>query len=312
MKGRIVIGGGSGFVGSHLSRQLVAADYEVVVLSRSAKSIGGLRKVVWDGKTIGPWAAEIDGALVLINLAGKSINCRHTVKNRLKILQSRVDSVRVLGEALARAAHPPPLYIQASAVGIYGDAGNEICTESSPHGLDYIAQVCDQWEEAFAAVSAPNVRKVLLRFGIVLGRDGGFLPVMRRLARFYLGGQAGDGEQFISWIHIRDLCSMFLAAIDYPEISGIYNACSPNPAKNKDFMDTLRAVLHRPWSPRVPEIAVRIGSWLMGTDGKLALMSQRAIPEHFLRQEFPFAFAALRPALEDLLNSPRERGLAIE
>jgi hypothetical protein len=304
LKGRVIIAGGSGFVGNHLSDHLVSVGYEVVILSRSAKSPGETRSVVWDGKTLGPWMAELDGAVALINLTGKSINCRHTKKNRREILQSRVDSVRVLGEAVGRASKPPTLFVQASAVGIYGDAGDRICTESSPHGIDDIAQVCDQWEETFNALNTANLRKVVLRLGPVLGRDGGFLPLMKRLTCLYLGGQAGDGDQFISWIHINDLCRMFLSAIDYQEISGVYNACSPDPVTNQAFMSELRALLHRPWSPPVPAPAVRIGSWLIGTEGKLALMSQRALPERFRSQDFPFEFATLRPALEDLLNHP--------
>lgn len=305
MKPRVVITGGSGFIGGHLSERLISAGYDVAVLSRSARSVGAVRSVTWDGKTLDAWASEIDGAYAVINLAGKSINCRHANNNRREILRSRVDSVRVLGEAIGRAQTPPSVFVQTSAVGIYGDAGSQICDESSPHGIDYVAQVCDQWEGAFAAIDGPSLRKVILRLGVVLGSDGGFLPVLAKITRRYLGGQAGDGRQFISWVHIRDVCHMFLAAIEYPEVTGIYNACTPDPVMNRDFMSQLRAILKRPWSPPVPDFAIRIGSWLMGSEGKLALMGQRVLPDHFLRQDFPFQFPTLGPALKDLLNSRR-------
>lgn len=302
MKARVVIAGGSGFIGRHLSKRLVSAGYEVVILSRSAKSAGAVRNVEWDGKTLGPWATEIDGAFAVINLAGKSINCRHTNNNRREILRSRVDSVQVLGQAASRAPTPPSVFVQTSAVGIYGDAGSQTCNESSPHGIDYVAQVCDQWEGAFEAIDAPALRKVILRLGVVLGSDGGFLQVMARMTRSFLGGQAGDGRQFISWVHMKDLCGMFHAAIEYPEVTGIYNACAPDPVMNQDFMSALRAVLNRPWSPPVPAFAVRIGSWLVGSEGKLALMGQRVLPDHFVTQDFPFEFPTLAPALRDLLR----------
>jgi len=303
MKQRVVIAGGSGFIGRHLSERLVSAGYDVVILSRSAKSAGAVGSIEWDGKTLGSWATEIDGAFAVINLAGKSINCHHTNNNRREILRSRVDSVQVLGQAVSRAPTPPSVFVQTSAVGIYGDTGSRICDESSPHGIDYVAQVCDQWEGAFEAIHAPPLRKVILRLGVVLGSDGGFLPLMARMTRMFLGGQAGDGRQFISWVHMKDLCGMFHAAIEYPEVTGTYNGCAPDPVMNQDFMGALRAVLNRPWSPPVPALAVRMGSWLMGSEGKLALMGQRALPEHFLKQDFPFEFPILKPALKDLLGS---------
>jgi uncharacterized protein len=303
MKQRVVIAGGSGFIGGHLSARLISAGYDVVVLSRNKKSTGAVRSVEWDGKTSGPWAGEIHGAFAVINLAGKSINCRHTNNNRREIIRSRVDSVRALGEAISRAQAPPSVFVQASAVGIYGDAGSQICAESSPHGIDYVAQVCDQWEEAFEAIEGPALRKVILRLGAVLGPDGGFLQILTKITRLFLGGQAGDGRQFISWIHMKDLCRMFLAAVEYHEVTGIYNACAPEPVMNQDFMRELRALLNRPWSPPVPALAVRIGAWLMGSEGNLALTSQRVLPEHFLKQDFPFEFPILEPALKDLLSS---------
>ncbi len=306
MRSRVVIAGGSGFIGRHLSRRFIAAGYEVVVLSRSAAAAHGARGVQWDGKTVGPWAQELNGAQGVINLAGRNINCRHTAGNMRAILESRVHSVHALAGALSQIQTPPPVFVQTSAVGIYGDAGDRICDESAPHGTDELAQICQQWENALTAVTAA-ARKVVLRLGVVLGPDGGFFPMISRLTRLFLGGHAGSGNQFVSWIHINDLTHMFLAAVENTEVTGTYNACAPHPVMNRDFMRELRGVLNRPWSPPVPALAVRIGSWLMGSEAKLALVSQRALPRHFLTQDFPFEFPMLKPALADLLSPEANR-----
>jgi uncharacterized protein (TIGR01777 family) len=304
MKQKVILAGGSGFVGNALTPLLLSAGYDVIVLSRhpSARETS-VQEVEWDGKTLGSWARSLEGAAAVVNLSGRSINCRHTPKNRRLIVESRVDSVRVLGQAIAQLAHPPAAFVQAAGIGIYGDAGDRWCDENAPHGKDFVAHVCERWETAFAEVVAPHTRKVLLRLGVVLGRDGGFLKVLSRLTRLFLGGQIGDGEQFISWIHMADLAHMFRVAIEMPEITGIYNATSPNPVSNADFMRELRFALHRPWSPPVPRFAARLGSWLMGTEASLAFVSQRGVPRHFLEQDLDFKFPELRPALHDLLPS---------
>ena len=302
MKPRVILAGGSGFVGRALTPLLLSAGYEVVVLTRTpSQDEAGVVDVSWDGKTLGDWARFIDGAAAVVNLTGRSINCRHTPKNRRMIIESRVDSVRVLGQAIAQSTQPPAAFVQAAGIGIYGDAGDRWCDESAPHGTAFVAEVCQHWEVAFASLVAPKTRKVLLRLGVVLGPAGGFLKVLSRLTRLFLGGQIGNGEQFISWIHMADLTNMFQVAIEMPEIIGVYNACSPNPVANAEFMRDLRRTLHRPWSPPVPKFAARIGSWLMGTEASLAFLSQRAVPRHFLKQDFGFDFPELRSALRNLL-----------
>jgi uncharacterized protein (TIGR01777 family) len=307
MNSRVVIAGGSGFIGTYLSERLAGAGYEVVVLSRSMSSPPRTRAVPWDGKSVGAWLHELDGATALINLAGRSINCRHSEKNLREIRDSRVHSVHALAAALSQVQNAPPLFLQASAVGFYGDSGDRICIESSPAGTDKIAQICAQWENALSTVAAPNVRQVVLRLGVVLGNEGGFFSLMSRLTRLFLGGSAGKGNQFVSWIHIDDDIHMVLAAIKNAEVSGTYNACSPNPVTNRQLMEALRAAWHRPWSPPVPEFAIRLGGWITGTNGDLALTSQRAIPEHFLRQDFPFRFREIRPAVQDLVERRTEK-----
>jgi uncharacterized protein (TIGR01777 family) len=306
MNTKVILAGGSGFIGQSLTPLLLSAGYEVVVLTRapSTNKSNSVLSVHWDGKNLGDWAQVMDGAAAIVNLTGRSINCRHTPKNRRAIVESRVNSVRVLGAGLAQAKEPPPVFVQAAGIGIYGNAGDRWCDESAPHGDDFVTEVCEKWEAAFGAINAPRTRKVLLRLGVALGPDGGFLQVLARLTRLFLGGQIGNGRQFISWIHMADLCRIFLACIKYPEIHGIYNATSPNPVTNAEFMRELRRTLHRPWSPPVPKFAARMGSWLMGSEPSLAFTSQRGIPKHLLAEDFQFYFSELRPALTNLLSKP--------
>lgn len=301
MKPRIVLAGGSGFIGQSLSPPLVSKNYEIVVLTRGKSNHHGrIREAHWDGKKLGEWTQFVNGALGLVNLTGRSINTRHTPEHRREIIDSRVDSVRILGEAIGRCMQPPKVFVQLAGVGIYGDKGERICDETTAPGDDFVSEVCKKWEAAFDSVDSPNTRKVLLRLGVVLGRNGGFLHVLSRLTRWFLGGQVGEGRQYISWIHIADLSRMILQAIDQEQLTGVFNATAPNPVTNAELMRGLRRALHRPWSPPVPEFAARIGSWLMGTEASLALVSQRCVPKRFLEKNFEFEFPNLHEALANI------------
>lgn len=298
---RIILAGGSGFVGQALAPVLVANGYSIVVLGRgAAHREGGVDYLQWDGKTLGAWASAIDGAEAIVNLTGKNINCRHNAENRREIIRSRVDSVRVLGEAIGHCSKPPAAFAQASGVGYYGDTGDRVAGEESPPGNDFPAEVCRQWEEAFDVLHLPATRKVVLRLGVVLGRDGGALPMLEKLTRWFLGGAVGSGRQFISWIHVADIVQMFVAAIEQSELTGKFNGTAPEPVANSEFMRKLRRALHRPWSPPVPAPLARAGAWLMGTEGELALLSSRCVPRRFSAHGFRFQFPNLRDALADL------------
>ena len=304
MKPRIILAGGSGFIGQSLSPFLVSKNYEVVVLTRGRSDHhGSIREAHWDGKTLGEWTQFVNGALGLVNLTGRSINTRHTPEHRREIIDSRVDSVRILGEAISRCVQPPRVFVQLAGVGIYGDKGERICDETTAPGDDFVSEVCKKWEAAFDSVDSPNTRKVLLRLGVVLGRNGGFLEVLSRLTRWFLGGHVGNGRQYISWIHIADLSRMIFQAIEQEQFTGVFNATAPIPVTNAELMRVLRRVLHRPWSPPVPEFAARIGSWLMGTEASLALVSQRCVPKRFLEKNFKFEFPNLREALMNIFPS---------
>ena len=301
MKPRIILAGGSGFIGQSLSPFLVSKNYEVVVLTRDKSDHhGSIREAHWDGKTLGDWTQFVNGAIGLVNLTGRSINTRHTPEHRREIIDSRVNSVRILDEAIDRCVQPPKIFVQIAGVGVYGDKGERICDETTLPGDDFVSEVCKKWEAAFDSVDSPNTRKVLFRLGVVLGRNGGFLQILSKLTRWFLGGHVGNGRQCVSWIHIADLSRMILQAIEQEQLTGVFNATAPNPVTNAELMRELRRALHRPWSPPVPEFAARIGSWLMGTEASLALVSQRCVPKRFLENGFDFEFPTLRQALTNI------------
>jgi uncharacterized protein len=300
---RVVLAGGSGFLGRSLSALLISKGYEVVVLGRAASHAAGpAHHAQWDGKTPGNWRKFLDGAMAVVNLTGKSVNCRYTPDNKREIIESRVDSVRVLGEAIAGCTKPPAAFVQAGSLAIYGDPADRWCDENAPEGDGFSVDVCRRWEAAFHAIAAPAMRKAVLRIGFALGPDGGALEMLARLTRFFLGGTVGTGRQFTSWIHIADLNRMFLAVIERDDISGVFNATAPNSVTNAEFMREMRRALHRPWSPPVPALVAHIGSWFMRTEASLALSGRRCTPKHFLERGFEFEFPELRGALEDLFR----------
>jgi hypothetical protein len=298
---RIILAGGSGFIGRTLAREFSTRGFEVVVLTRSPRGRSdGIREIAWDGKNSGAWIQFFDGAAAVINLTGKNINCPHTPENLREILASRVNSVNAIAAALGQLNTPPRVWVQAGAVGFYGDGKDCLRDENSPAGNDALAEICRCWEDTFNSADAPATRKVLLRTGFVLGRDGGALPVLARLTKWFLGGAAGSGRQYISWIHLADLARMFVAAVDNEKLSGPFNAVAPAPVTNAEFMRELRGVLGRPWSPPAPEFAVRLGARLMRSEPSLALAGQHCVPGKFLEAGFEFQFPRLRPALENL------------
>jgi uncharacterized protein (TIGR01777 family) len=303
MAKRIVLAGGSGFVGQALAASFLADGFEVHVLSRGAASSNALGTVIpWDGATVGPWAESLEDAAAVINLTGKNINCRPTVANLEEIVRSRVDSVTAVGEAIRRCNRPPPVFLQTTAVGIYGDAGDALCDESTAAGGGFLGETCKAWEKALEESPTPGVRRVVLRLGVIFGRAGGAFPPLARLARWFLGGALGSGRQYISWLHLADLVRIYRAAVDREDMQGVYLAVSPQPATNAYFMRALRAALHRPWSPPVPVFAARIGGWVMGMNIDLALASQRCAPRRLMEQGFSFEFSELSAALRDLIG----------
>lgn len=307
MPRKAILAGGSGFLGQALARRLLADGWEVVVLTRSPRQCHQLgdtggRPVAWDARTAGDWSGELDGADALVNFAGRSVRCVHTDGNRRAIRDSRVHAVEALGAALAKAARPPGVWVQCSGIGYYGPRGaGECCDESTPPGDDFLARVCRDWEAAFHAACPAASRGVVVRLGMVLGREGGAFPLLAKLARAGLGGTAGGGRQGMSWIHVDDAVGLFVRALADLGMRGAYNACAPEPVANADFMRALRRAVHRPWSPPAPAFAVRLAArCFLRTDPSLVLDGQYAVPARLQAAGHGFVHPHLDAALRDL------------
>ena len=300
--GRVVLAGGSGFLGQCLAKELLAAGCEVDVLTRSSKTDMLGRAIAWDASTVGGWARVLEGATALVNFTGKSVNCRYTPSNRRIILESRLRSVEALGSAVNACTTPPPVMVQAASLAIYGNPGATVCDEAAAPGSGFSVEVCQRWEAAFNTCEVPSTRKVLLRISFVLGAGGGALEPLARLARLGLGGTSGSGRQYISWLHVADLNRMLLWAIDREDAAGTYNATGPAPVTNAEFMATLRKAVGRPWSPRVPAWIVDVGAWMMRTEPELVLSGRRCTPRRLIEQGFEFWHPALDATLGDILK----------
>ncbi len=297
---RIVIAGGTGFVGKALINEF-KKDYEVVVFGRSLRPVAGARVVKWDGHNPGDWCSELEGAKAVINLTGEPINQRKSPEMVARVKSSRIDSTVILANAIEKSAIPPEVWINASAVGIYGDTGEKETSEGGHFGdpANLLVATCTAWEEAFSMRLLPSTRKAILRIGVVLGREGGMLPVVTSLARKFLGGRVGNGKQYISWIHQRDLARMMRWVIETGQ-EGTFNATAPNPVTNEVFMAQLRKAIRAPFSPPAPEWGVRLVLKLLGLDPVLLLEGQRAVPANALGRGFSFEFPTISGALRDL------------
>jgi uncharacterized protein (TIGR01777 family) len=313
---KIVIPGGSGQVGTVLARAFQRDGHDVVVLSRGASSDTPWRTVAWDARGPGAWTAELEGADAVINLAGRSVNCRYGPENRRQILESRVDSTRAVGEAIARCAHPPRVWLQASTATIYAhrlDAPNDEDTgivggdePGAPDTWRFSTDVARAWEAALAGADAPRTRKVALRSAMVMSPDrGGIFDVMLGLVRRGLGGRAGSGRQYISWIHEADFIRALYWLLEHEEMNGAVNLASPHPLPNAEFMRTLRQA----WGTRVglpsAEWMLEIGARLMRTESELVLKSRRVVPGRLLRAGFTFGFPGWPAAARDLVERRR-------
>lgn len=302
--GRIVIAGGTGFLGSNLATYLAEGDCEIVLISRHAPAATERwRHRVWDGRTLGAWAEELEGASALVNLAGRTVDCIKTPDHCDEILRSRVEATRVLGKALANLRAPLPVWVQISTAHIYGDPPEVVCDEDSAFGYGLAPDVGRAWEDACFAAAPAGTRKVILRASMVLGRHGGALRRFVRLVRWGLGGRAGDGRHGISWIHERDMNRLFARAIVDGNMSGAYLATAPNPVSNAELMRELRRVLGVPIGLPAAGWQVRLGAaLLLRTDPELALYGRYCVSRRLSGEGFVFEHPQLPGALRDLLG----------
>lgn len=304
MINKIVITGGNGFLGRSLARYFQQKGTHVVVVSRSA---AGLSEEThwqkWDGKNFGLWAAALEGADAVINLAGKNVDCRYTEKNKAEILNSRLDSTKAVGDAIARYRKRPKVWINASSATIYEGSLVKLMTEANGDiGNDFSMTVCKAWESAFNSFTHLNVRQVSMRISIVLGMEGAALPALTNLAKFGLGGAQGNGEQFCSWIHINDFCRAVEWLINNDSAKGAYNLTAPTSLPNKEFMKTLGAMLEKPFGMPTPQWLLELGAFFLRTETELVLKSRNVYPKRLLEEGFDFEFKTLAPALNNLLK----------
>jgi len=316
---KIVIPGGTGQVGGILRRALAARGAEVVVLSRRPERLEpGVRHVLWDGRTLGDWAAEIDGADAVVNLAGRTVSCRYTDENLRQMMDSRVESTHVVGEAIAAAAHPPATWLQMSTATIYADTRGPAHHEHGELGgeepdvplyWEYSVRIAKRWEQTQLAADTPSTRRVQLRTSMVMTPDvGGVFDVLSWMARLGLGGPIAGGGQYVSWIHGDD----FVRAVEFllarEDLSGPFNLSAPQPVSQRESMRALRVA----WGRRIglPATAwmAGVGAFVLRTDSELLLKSRRVAPGRLLAQGFEFAFPRWPAAAADLVA--RRRGWA--
>jgi uncharacterized protein (TIGR01777 family) len=311
---KIVIPGGTGQVGTLLARALVADGHEVVVLSRNPRA-APWRIVGWDAETPGDWAAELDGADAVINLAGRSVNCRYNAGNRLAIRESRVRSTRAVGRALARVSRPPRVWLQMSTATIYAhryDTPNDEATgilggaeQDTPDTWRFSTDVATAWEQAAVETAAPGTRQVLLRSAMVMSPDrGGVFDMLLGLVRRGLGGRSGDGRQYVSWIHDRDFVRSIYWLMEH-DLAGPVNLAASNPVPNAEFMRALRGA----WGVRFGLPASRwmleVGAFFLRTETELVLKSRRVVPGRLLASGFRFDFPTWTEAAVDLCRRVR-------
>jgi uncharacterized protein (TIGR01777 family) len=301
---KILITGGTGFVGGQLSSRLIQDGNEVTILTRSLKGSGeaprGISYLQGDPTQKGAWQEAIKNHDAVINLAGASIFAKWTEEHKKAIRESRVSTTRNIVEGIP--SHPQKQFtlLSTSAVGYYGFCGDEEITETSPNGNDFLARIASEWEGEALKAQEKGARVVITRFGIVLGEKGGALGQMIPLFKKFIGGPIGNGKQWFSWVHIKDLAEAFVFLMKHPEISGPVNVCAPNPVRNRDLAKALGKALHRPSFMPAPGFMIKL---VLGEFGSVILEGQRVIPKRFLDSGFTFQYPDIDKALRTIVGS---------
>lgn len=300
---KIVIAGGTGFLGQSIIHFLQQKPgVEIAVLTRgSSKKHRNLSYIQWDAVTVGDWAEIISESSAVINLVGKSVNCRYTTKNKKEIIDSRVNATLAIGKAIQQAVHPPKVWINAGSAAIFGDGGDMIKDEYSRLGDGFSAEVCKKWEAAFFSIDTASTRKVMLRIGLVFQKNTGLLKPFANLVKAGFGGTIGSGKQYISWIHEDDFVNVIYAALVKEDYAGVIHCASPYPVTNKDFMKALRRSLNQTLGFPNPSILVRFGAFFIGTEAALVLTGRRVVSAILEQKKFEFQYPHIENALEHLL-----------
>ncbi|WP_228420119.1 TIGR01777 family oxidoreductase [Chryseobacterium camelliae] len=297
---KIIIAGGTGFLGDRLKKFFTSRGHRVFILTRQP---GQEHEIYWDARTLGDWKDYLEGADVLINLTGKSVDCRYTEKNRQEIYTSRIDSTRVLQQAVDQCAHPPKIWLNASSATIYDHSEQHLNTEANGIiGDDFSMNICKSWEAEFFRAENSEIRKVALRTSIVMGNSGGAFPKLKAVTKLFLGGRQGSGRQKVSWIHIGDFCRALEWIIDHAEISGVINVTAPQPLTNAEMMNKLRKRMKMPFGLNAAVWQLKIASFFLRTETELLLKSRNVYPEKLLHSGFSFAYPDMEAALKDLIK----------
>ena len=300
---KLIITAGTGFLGQVLVNHFKDKFEEIVILTRgNSKTIDGIKYVNWNARTFSGWENELENATVLINLAGKSVDCRYTKENKKEILLSRIESTKILNKAVLNCKNPPKHWLNSSTATIYRFSLDKQMDEvNGESGNDFSINVALSWEKAFFKTETPNTLKAALRTSIVLGKNGGAFIPLKTLAKTGFGGKQGKGNQFVSWIHEED----FANSVDFiiqKEITGVINVVSPEPIRNSDFMQKLRKAVGFPFGIPVNIFLLKIGSFLIRTEAELVLKSRNVIPKRLLENGFKFKFENVDEAFKNLLS----------
>lgn len=299
---KVIIAGGSGFIGHALIEEFSKGGYEVAVLSRSNAPVADAQTVQWDGKTVGPWAQSLEGADAILNVVGENVFTHWTEEKKARLMSSRVEPTKAIAQAIDQCKNPPACWVNASAVGYYGDTGDNPVTETSPPGDDFLAEICKSWEAAQADCACRQTKKCAVRIGFVLGKEGGAFPILRKLTKSFLGSQQGSGKQWVPWIHVEDLARVFRLCVE-ERLESPINGVGPQPVTNAELMATLRHHMHRPWAPPAPKFALALGSLVSLPPTQVTLASQRAMPARLEYLKFQYKYPTLDQAIENLLET---------
>ncbi len=310
LKKKIILAGGSGFLGQALARHFSALSWEVVVLTRQPKPrADGLREAAWDGETVGAWARELEGADAVVNLCGKSVDCRYTEENRKLLISSRTLPTRAIGQAISNCQSPPRVWLNSSSASLYKHTFDTAMDENGAQGAtreakdEFSIEIIRQWEQAFNEAQTQRTRKAALRTTMVLGMSrNSVVPVLRRLTRLGLGGRMGSGKQYVAWIHEEDFCRAVEWVITHDELSGPMNITAPNPLPNAEMMRTFRTVCGVPFGLPATEWMLELGAFFLRTETELIIKSRRVVPGRLLASGFAFRFPHFREALEGIIH----------
>ena len=302
---KAVIAGGTGLIGSAVAKQLAESGWDVCVLTRSDRPLEHGRAVVWDGKSVGDWTNEIEGTDVLLNFSGYPIVNKWTAKNLAKIDSSRIGTTELLAQVISTCEKPPRVWINASAIGFYGDTGDREATEASKVGEGYMGDLCQRWENACLKSETPETRKICLRTGIVVAEQGEFVKKLTMQTKLGLGSALGTGKQYMSWIHIEDLVRLVDWCIT-GQHQGPINAVSPNPETNEKVMAIFRKLLHRPPVPNVPAFVLKVVGAIAGIEPSVLLISSRVYPEIAHANGFRFKYTDLQQTLALIMQTKPE------